>query len=271
MTGTLSHSTGAAVGAGGDGPGAMHEQLLLAVRARPEDVTAVLLEVSTLLVDEVSLEERLERIVRLAVRTVRGCDEASITLRSEKGLRTLVPTDERTLAVDRAQYDAGEGPCLTAMETGSVVLVDDVASEERWPLFTAAAREAGLRSFLASPLVVGAQSLGALNLFSSRDDGFDALDEAFVALLSGQAAASIANAMRYEDARTLAEQLDQAMLSRAVIEQAKGMLMARHGLDADGAFDLLRRRSQHANEKLRDVARQVVESARSGGRGAVGG
>lgn len=256
----MAQTTGEAAAAGRPGP---LDQLTRAVRARPGDVTAVLVEVSTLLVDEVALEERLGRIARLAVRSLRGADAASVTLRGKEGLRTVVPTDERTVAVDRAQYDAGEGPCLEAMRTGTAVVVDDVGAERRWPRFTAAAHEAGLRSFLAAPLVVGAESLGALNLYSRQGAGFDALDEAFVALLSGQAAASIANALRYDEARTLADQLDQAMLSRAVIEQAKGVLMARQGLDADGAFDQLRRQSQHRNTRLRDLAREVVDSTRA--------
>jgi GAF domain-containing protein len=230
------------------------------VRERPDDVAVVLTELSGLLVDDESLEERLQRVVDLATRTIPGCDAAGVTLVTGERPRTAAYTDDRTLLVDRAQYDAGDGPCLDAIRHRRVNRVNIGEADDRWPAFTEAARAGSIHSFLAAPLLVHKEPLGALNLYSRQPAGFDALDEAFVSLFSNQAAASVANSLRYTDIASLARQLEEALESRSVIEQAKGVLMARHGVDAEEAFGLLRHQSQHRNVKLRVVAHDVVAS-----------
>jgi GAF domain-containing protein len=235
------------------------------VRGRPDDVAVLLTELSVALVDEEPLEQTLQRIVDLAVRTIPGVDAAGITLVVDGVPRTSVFTDERTLAVDHSQYEAGEGPCLEAYRRQTSMLVDLRTASARWPKFATAAAAAGVECFLAAPLVTGDRPLGALNLYSRENGGFDALDQAFVGLIAAQASAAIANAQRYENTKHLAEQLAGALASRAIIEQAKGVLMARQGVDAHAAFDLLRRQSQHRNVKLRAVAQEIVDSARRRG------
>jgi len=233
------------------------------VRERPDDVAVVLTDLSALLVDGESLDERLQRVVDLAIRTIPGCDAAGVTLVTDERPRTAAYTDQRTLAVDRAQYDIGDGPCLDAIRRRQVNRVDVEGAEDRWPAFTKAAAAESIRSFLAAPLLVHKEPLGALNLYSRQRAGFDALDEAFISLFSNQAAASVANSLRYTDIASLARQLEEALASRAVIEQAKGVLMARHGVDSEQAFSLLRHQSQHQNVKLREVAHDVVASTQS--------
>jgi GAF domain-containing protein len=232
-----------------------------AVSARPQDVADVLRELADVLLGEDEpVDTTLRRVADLAARTVPGCDAAGITLFLDGSPRTAAHTDQRTLSVDRQQYDKGEGPCLEAIRTGASQLVDVEEARERWPGFTEAAIGAGVRSFLAAPLPVGKSFIGALNLYSSSRDGFDRLDEAFVILLTEQAAVTVAAAQRYLAARHLATQLDEAMRSRGVIEQAKGVLMARHRVDEDRAFQLLRQASQDRNVKLRTIAREIVDS-----------
>jgi GAF domain-containing protein len=233
------------------------------VRGRPDDVAVVLTELSGLLVDGESLDERLQRVVDLAIRTIPGCDAAGITLVTDERPRTAAYTDERTIAIDRAQYEIGDGPCLDAIRRRQVNRCEVNDAEARWPAFTKAAVSESIRSFLAAPLLVHKEPLGALNLYSRQAAGFDALDEAFISLFSNQAAASVANSLRYSDIASLARQLEAALASRAVIEQAKGVLMARHGLDSEQAFGLLRHQSQHRNVKLREVAHDVVASTQS--------
>ncbi len=233
------------------------------VRDRPDDVALVVTELSGLLVDDESLEERLQRVVDLATRTIPSCDAAGVTLVTGERPRTAAYTDDRTIRIDRAQYDVGDGPCLDAIRNRRVNRVDVSEADDRWPAFTEAARAASIRSFLAAPLLVHKEPLGALNLYSRQPSGFDALDEAFVSLFSHQAAASVANSLRYADIASLARQLEEALASRAVIEQAKGVLMARHGVNADQAFGLLRHQSQHRNVKLRAVAHDVVASTQT--------
>lgn len=229
-----------------------------AVRERPDDLAEAIRELSAILLDEESVHTTLERIIDLAVRVIPGCDGASVTLADEPRPRTTVATDERVLAVDERQYDEGDGPCLDAIRHRRVNAIDVEHAEDRWPGFTAAAKQHGVRSFLAAPLLVHNSAIGALNLYSHDGMGFDALDETMIGLFTGQASIALSNARVYRNALTLAEQLQEAMSSRAAIEQAKGILMARHGVDADGAFDMLRRQSQHENRKLREIAQEIV-------------
>ena len=139
--------------------------------------------------------------------------------------------------------------------------VDDVeAVHQEYPAFTAACRRHRVRSTLSIPLVSGDVSMGALNLYAAEAAAFDDRAEELAFDLAGAAGAIAANVAAYLDAVELSEQLDEAMRSRAVIEQAKGVLMAQSpDLDADGAFEVLRQASQRESVKLRCIARRVVD------------
>lgn len=227
----------------------------------PDELAAALVELSGLLLDEEPLPEVLQRVVELAVAAVPGCTGAGVTLVEDGRPSTAAHTDEQVLAVDRHQYDVDDGPCLDAIRNRVVHRVDCEEADQRWPDFAERARSLGVRSFLAAPLVAGERAVGSLNLYSAHPHGFDALDDVLVQLFCGQASVAVANARLYGRAVALNEQLQQALEGRAVIEQAKGVLMARHGVDADGAFEQLRSWSQQRNHKLRDVAAEVVGSA----------
>lgn len=230
-----------------------------------DELAAAMAELASLLVDEDDLPGMLERVARLAVRAIPDCDSAGVTLVTAGEPITAAATDQRTLAVDRAQYDVGHGPCLDAYRTRTVqrVLVEDATAQ--YPRFATAAREIGIQSFLAAPLLVREDGIGALNLYSAEPHGFAALDEVVVVLFAAQAAVAVANSRLYQRAQALSSQLETAMASRAVIEQAKGVIMGAKAVDPDTAFDLLRRASQAENRKLRDIAAEVVRAARSRG------
>ena len=175
---------------------------------------------------------------------------------------TAAHTDQRTLAVDNGRYARDEGPCLQSMRDQSVLRCDVEEAEERWPDFVADARANNVRSFLAAPLMLRGEAIGALNLYSSKPSGFTALDDVLVALFTGQAAVALANTRMYAEAVRLTDQLQEAIGSRAIIDQAKGVLMAREGVDADTAFSWLKQQSQNRNVKLRDLGTQIVASTR---------
>jgi GAF domain-containing protein len=229
-----------------------------------DDVAAALHELSHLLVSEESVQTTLQRVVDLAAQTIEGCDAAGVTLDDRKGYLTAAYTDERTLAVDRGQYELDEGPCLQAMRDMAIMRVTVDEAEDRWPEFSAGARANDICSFLAAPLVVRGDAIGALNLYSRSGDGFGVVDDVLIALYGAQAAIALANATTYDGARRLSEQLQEAINSRAVIEQAKGVLMHEHRFNADEAFQLLRRRSTTTNTKLRNVAQQIVDEVSAG-------
>lgn len=247
-----------------DQPTPAPDDVVATISPAQDDVAVVLGGLTVLVLEDGGVEATLHHVLDVAVRVVAGCDAGSVTITADGQPRTAAHTDERTLAVDVDQYEAGEGPCLEASATQTVLRVDVDEAAHRWPAFTRAARADGVRSFLAAPLAVKGEPLGSLNLYSRSSDGFASLDEAFVRLLTLQASALIANSLRLAEMRTLTSQLEDALQSRAVIEQAKGALMGSLGINADEAFGVLRNRSQHTNTKLRDVATEMVARANAG-------
>jgi GAF domain-containing protein len=131
-------------------------------------------------------------------------------------------------------------------------------AEERWPQFARSARAAGVESYLSCPLIINEDFAGSLNLYSEQPHGFADFDVALLQLYIAAASAAIANARLYTRARELSGQLSQALESRAVIDQAIGVLMARAGMTAGQAIAELARRSQNTNVKLREVAARLV-------------
>ena len=216
-------------------------------------------ELSSMLVEEYELDSMLRRVTELAA-SIGDCDSASVSLFDEGEASTSAATDERTIDVDRAQFAADAGPCLEAYRTGHIQRVVVEEAQERWPAFTAAAQPLGIRSFLAVPLTVHDHAIGALNMFSSQPHGFGDFDDGLATRFAAQASVVVQNARLYRSAVTLANQLTEAMASRAAIEQAKGVLMARHHVDADTAFGLLRAQSQRENRKIRDLVQDVLAS-----------
>lgn len=228
---------------------------------RADDLTAAMARLGELLVDGQDLRQTLTTVADLAVQAIPDCAAAGVTLLDEQGKPdTAAYSDRRTLAVDRAQYEVGDGPCLEAYRTGQLQRIRAREVRERWPRFAEAAEAAGVESFLASALTVRGERIGALNLYSGKPDGFDLLDEALILAFAGQASVAVMNTRLYQSCTELNHQLETALLSRAVIDQAKGVLMARHRVTADAAFDLLRAQSQRSNRKLRDIAHEVVAS-----------
>ena len=153
--------------------------------------------------------------------------------------RTAIFTDEAAPEIDQAQYDSGEGPCIEAFETQRLTRIDSTLRDGAWPAFRRAAADYGIRSTLSLPLVVDKAAVGALNLYARTEGAFSDDDVDTASLFASQAAIVLANAHAYWDARELSSGLAEAMKYRAVVEQAKGMLMAAHGCDEDAAFDLL--------------------------------
>jgi GAF domain-containing protein len=211
----------------------------------------------------VPLDDVLARTVELAKSVMRVPIEVSVTLIDSRAATTPAYTGLTAIDLDETQYELGYGPCLAAAEAGQLVSVPDMAAESRWPQFTADARNKGVRSSLSVPLPVQRQVIGALNFYASEAHAFG--DD--VIELAGQfgdyAAGAIAHTALYLSNRDLAEQMTQAMQSRAVIEQAKGILMGQHRCDPDEAFNILVGLSQHTHQKLRDVAEALLDQTLS--------
>jgi GAF domain-containing protein len=228
---------------------------------RVDETSDHLAQLAEVLTAEEEIGRVLQRSVDQLVGSVPGADMASVTvLRGEVG-ETVASSNERVWAIDSDQYATGDGPCLEASRTGEVVRVGVEEATERWPEFSSSARAAGVASYLCHPLFIDEEFAGSLNLYSEQPHGFSDFDVALLRLYLTAASAAIANARRYAKARTLAEHLKKALDSRALIDQALGVLMTRRGISAEQAFDELARESQNTNTKLRDLAARVVEGA----------
>jgi GAF domain-containing protein len=227
----------------------------------PEDLDAAVRSLSRLLLEEETLQQTLDRVASLACRALPGCDLASVTMINDGRPSTPVQTDPLAGDLDAVQYRSDDGPCLEAYSVGDVVrthIAETGDSVRRWRDFSTAAARAGIRSMMAVPLVANTRPVGALNIYSRSVDAFDDVQAQTAALFSEQAAIACANAEVYWRTCTLTENLREALESRDVIGQAKGILMARRGCTPDAAFEALRRASQHRNTKLREIAEQVV-------------
>jgi transcriptional regulator with GAF, ATPase, and Fis domain len=224
----------------------------------PDAYLGTLDEVAQLLVEEQSLDGLLEHILHLTGRSITSSAAVSVTVVDDGSYVTAASTDRRADAVDRVQYELAEGPCIDALETGREHHLLRLEEERRWPRFVEQARELGFDGVLSVPLSTAGGTLGALNVFVQQPDALTDDDVELARRIAAPAATTLANADAYRRVARLADQLQEALDSRAIIEQAKGVLMARQGCDADEAFDLLRQLSQSSNRKLRHIAADVV-------------
>lgn len=225
----------------------------------PNALASLLVSLGESITDEDDLANVLQRVTEVAHQVIDNADCTGVTVDFGGRTYTAAYTDGRTLRVDHEQYAAGEGPCLQASRTRETVLVDLDEATDRWPAFTESARAEGIRSFLAAPLFVDDHTLGALNLYGRGPSAFDEVDADVLELLTGTVSRAIGEFARFKSARDAADALQRALETRAPIEQAKGMLMALHRIDAHQAFQLLRKQSQTTNTRLRDVALNLVE------------
>jgi GAF domain-containing protein len=227
----------------------------------PLDPTEAFARLGQLKLGESDLNGVMETIADLAKRTIPGAAEVSVTLVRGRQAQTAAFTGDLALRMDEAQYETGRGPCLDASSAASTISVPDMAGDSRWPKWTAGARKHGVGSSVSIGLPVQDSVTGALNIYATKPNAFD--DDAVVLAqtFAGYGAVALANAHLYDATATLAQQLQAAMESRAVIEQAKGIIMSERHCSADEAFGILTKLSQDTNRKLRDVASLLVRNA----------
>jgi GAF domain-containing protein len=207
-----------------------------------------------------SVEDVLQRVLNATTVMVPAADLASFTLLDvDGGFHTPVETDEVATELDVLQYRFREGPCVEAAIPGgpAVAVSPDLSDERRWPRWAPAAADLGVGSVIATALLPGApagSSVGALNVYSKDPGGLDETDRDVLLLLATHASLALATTDAVNRADLQAAHLRKAIESRDVIGQAKGIVMARRGVSAETAFDVLRRTSQELNVKLADVA-----------------
>jgi len=218
-----------------------------------------------------SMRSLLEEIAALAQQSLPGRLETSVTLLTGDRPTTAVATGPLALDLDETQYGIGHGPCLHAAGTGEPVEIGDTGSDTRWPAFVRHAAASGCGSSLSLPLPLHEAVSGALNIYARQPANFDDDTRGFARRFASYGAVVAGNMLVYESALDRAKNLEVALASRAVIDQAKGVLMERFKMTADQAFQALARVSMESNVKVRDVAERFVatgelEGGHDGGR-----
>jgi GAF domain-containing protein len=216
-------------------------------------------QLQSLVLNVSTLDSFLQQLAELATRVVDPPASCGIDTRLEGRPLTVSSSDQRARLLDETQIEVG-GPCVQTLHSGQVVYVSDFATEQRWALFTSAARDQGLKSSLSLPLVIQGQTVGAMNLFAFHAArAFDGEQQQRGAIFAAQASGALQLAARMVDDNRLLEQLEEALTSRSLIDQALGIVIAQRRCTADAAFAELQRASSHTNRKLRDVAVDLVQ------------
>jgi GAF domain-containing protein len=204
----------------------------------------------------------LRRIADVAVQTIPGVDDASVTLIERGRPRTVAFSGGLAVTLDERQYEAGFGPCMDAALSGQTILVDTHDGQGSYPEFSRQARRQGVRHVLSVGMPALHRTSGGLNIYGS--DSFRAFDpqvrDAAMAF-AGYAAVTMFNAALYAGAVEEVAQLQQALANRAGIEQAKGIIMQQRQCTAEEAFRILVDTSSRSNRKLRDIAQDIIADA----------
>ena len=219
------------------------------------DAAETFAEVARVLAAHDDMSATLDKIVHLAVEHLDACEFAGISFVEGKTITSPASSHEVPRILDRIQSETDEGPCIQAIKEHELFQTDDLRAEERWPQFSQRAHaETGVLSIISLRLFVEKDTMGALNLYASETAAFDETDVALGTVFAVHAAVAMGAARREETLETKAR-------SRDLIGQAKGILMARSGVDEDRAFEMLKLASQRMNVKLRDIAQSIAEGS----------
>jgi GAF domain-containing protein len=224
------------------------------------DVNELHQALARVVVADRELGDVLTEITGIARRAMPSIEAASVTLiRGEKPF-TAAYDGQMALDADELQYERGYGPCVDAGRAGQMLLIDDMRNDQRWPDYAQHAAAHGVLSSLSVPLPFQGATIGALNTYAGRPQFLDDNDVEIAEEVAAWVGVAVGNAEAA--ARTMEDpnHLRTAMMSRAVIEQAKGILMERHKIKEDEAYTILTHASQRTNTKLRDVASELIRT-----------
>ena len=215
-------------------------------------------DLQDLLLATEDVENFLTHLIALAVASIGGDISAGVTVARDGHPATVASSDERAAQYDEVQYSHDDGPCLTAMRARKMVLIEDLAEDERFGPYRARALALGVRSSLSLPLDGGMHGIGALNLYSRRTHAFGPRAQSEAKRFADEASRALSLAVRLAHHVEISEQLREALTSRTVIDQTIGIIMGQNRCDAEVAFGVLRTASQNRNVKLKVVAAEII-------------
>jgi transcriptional regulator with GAF, ATPase, and Fis domain len=225
------------------------------------DISASVTELHTVLLDTESIDKFVQELAVQAARLVSGSLSCGITVRRGSQNTTVACSAPQATEINDLQYRLEEGPILTALKEAREARIDDMAAVTAWPQFAAAAAERGVGSCLSLPLIAQDETVGALTLYAMTRGAFGEDETRRAEKFAEPAAGALALGLRLVTYADLIDQLRASLASRAVIDQAVGVIMGQERCTQDKAFAALRTASQNRNVKLRDIAREVVTNA----------
>jgi transcriptional regulator with GAF, ATPase, and Fis domain len=232
----------------------------MTVRSREDQLVNTFVAMADSLVADYDVVDLLQKLVDDCI-TLFDASAAGILLVASGGeLEVVVSTNERSEFLGLMQAKTGEGPCVEAVETRKTTSLDDLRRpDQRWPAFSAAARDAGFAAVHAIPMRLRDSTIGSLNLFRDQAGELNGRDAVAAQALADVATISILQERAHRQSDVAREQLQRALDSRIVIEQAKGVLAHTKNLDMDQAFTLIREHARSHQTRLRDTAKAIVE------------
>ena len=228
----------------------------------PTSAAEALEHLGSLSLRRVSMEYLLQTVADLTKAVMPGHPEASVTLVVKDHPTTVATTGLLALDLDEKQYERGHGPCLHAARTGELTEIADMRTDSRWPDYTPRAAESGALSSLSVPLATDddEQVTGAINIYAREPDAFDEASRTAATHFGPYAAVAAGDLHAFQRLQLQADNLQAALATRGVIDQAKGILMDRHKLTADQAFQVLAQMSMKTNRKLHALAGDLVHT-----------
>jgi transcriptional regulator with GAF, ATPase, and Fis domain len=223
-----------------------------------DDLATAIAELQNVLLRSEDIDKFMHELAIQAARLVAGSLSCGITSSRAGQNATVACSDDLGSHVNQLQYELHEGPCLTALADACPVRADDLAADTRWPRFAAQASAKGISSVLSLPLIACDETVGALNLYALTRAAFGDEQARRAEQFAELAAGALALGLRLVSYAALTDQLRASLTSRAVIDQAVGVIMGRERCTQDSAFAVLRTASQNRNVKLRDVAQEVI-------------
>jgi GAF domain-containing protein len=228
---------------------------------QPANATEALERLGRLSLRDLSMEGLLQTVADLTKTVMPGHTEVSVSLLVKDSPSTVASTGQLATDLDESQYERGHGPCLHAARTGELTEIGDTRTDSRWPDYMPRAAEHGALSSLSVSLVIDdGQLAGGLNIYAREPHAFDEDSRSAATRFAPYAAVAAGNLHAYRSAVDRADNLQSALETRGVIDQAKGILMDRHKLTADQAFQVLAQMSMKTNRKLRAVADDLVHT-----------
>ncbi|MCS5721822.1 GAF and ANTAR domain-containing protein [Herbiconiux sp. CPCC 203407] len=231
-------------------------------QTREAQLAETFVDLADTLVADFDVVDLLHVLVERTVHILDAADAGILLPNGDGVLEVIASTSERSHLIGLLQLDAHEGPCVDAYTSGTIVAVDNIASTyARWPTFATDASTLGYQSMYAIPMRLRHETIGSLNLFSDRTGPLDPKDTTTARALADVATIGILQERAIREADIAREQLQHALNSRVVIEQAKGVLAHTESLDMHDAFALLRDRARRTGRRLSDVAQEVIDAA----------